>query len=289
MRLNRGRVFKKLGYNKIMKKDITTKETIKTITEDIAKYILKLQVEDVEFVDKELQRIEKREADIVALCKIDGVKSILHIEIQNNNDASMHLRMLRYYTDIQQRFENLEIHQYLIYIGKATLSMSDKIVKTNIKFRYNVIDMHQIDCQEFIKLDTPDALVLSILCDFKGRDELSVLIYITKRLEELTKDNEHRLGKYMLILETLSTNRNLKDKLKEAEEMLRDIRYEDLPSYEIGMERGMERGILQGVSQGIITTAITMIKEFNLSVEQVAKKLNISIEELKKHLKDRES
>jgi len=250
-----------------MKKDITTKETIKTITEDIAKYILELEVSDIEFVDKELQRVEKREADIVALCKIEGVESILHIEIQNDNDHTMPKRMLRYYTDIKFRFDTLPLYQYLIYIGKPKLSMKDKIVETNLNFRYNIIDMHTIDCNKFLKMDTPDALVLSILCDFKDRDELDILLYITRRLEELTKDDEHRLGKYMLILETLSTNRDLKDKLKEAEEMLREIKYEDLPSYEIGMERGIERGISQGISQGIIKTAITMIKEFNLSVE----------------------
>ena len=148
-----------------MKKDITTKETIKTITEDIAKYILQLNVKDIEFVDK-----------------------------------------------------------------------------------------------------------------------------------ELTRDDEHRLGKYMLILETLSTNRDLKEKLKEAEEMLRDIKYEDLPSYEIGMEKGMERGlergmergfskgVTQGKIDGVIDTAITMITKFKLSAEDVAKELNISIDELKKHL-----
>ncbi len=145
--------------------------------------------------------------------------------------------------------------------------------------------MHTIDCQKFLTMDSPDALVLSILCDFKGRDELDILLYITKRLEELTRDDEHKLGKYMLILETLSTNRDLKDKLKEAEEMLRDIGYEDLPSYEIGMERGMERGIQRGLSQGVIKTAITMINKFKLSVEDVSKELNISIDELKKHLK----
>jgi len=43
-----------------MKKDITTKDTIKTITQDISKYILNLDVADIEFVDKELQRVEKR-------------------------------------------------------------------------------------------------------------------------------------------------------------------------------------------------------------------------------------
>ena len=279
-----------------MKKDITTKETIKTITQDISKYILHLDVTDIKFIDKELQRIEKREADIVALCKIDGIESILHLEIQNSNDKIMSNRMLRYYTDIKHLYDNLPIHQYLVYIGKPKLSMKENIDELNLNFRYNIIDMHKIDCEEFIRLDTPEALVLSILCDFKGKDELDMLIYITRRLEELTKDSDYKLGKYMLILETLSTNRDLQNKLKEAEEMLRDIKYEELPSYEIGMERGIERGfnkgvdygkdkwLSQGLSQGIINTATTMIKEFNLSVEIVAKKLNISIDELKKHL-----
>ena len=91
-----------------MKKDITTKETLKIITQDISKYILGLNVTDIEFIDKELQRIEKREADIVALCKINGIKSILHIEIQNNNDKTMHNRMLRYYTDIKFKYPILK-------------------------------------------------------------------------------------------------------------------------------------------------------------------------------------
>lgn len=267
-----------------MKKDITTKDTIKTITQDIAKYILELNVTDVEFIDKELLRIEKREADIVALCKIDGKEAILHLEIQNSNDNVMADRMLRYYLDIKRTYKNIEIHQYCIYIGKAKLSMKKEIVESNLSFSYNIVDMHTIDCQKFLTMNSPDALVLSILCDFKGRDELEILIYITKRLEELTKDDEHQLGKYMLILETLSTNRDLKAKLKEAEEMLRDVKMEDLPSYEIGMERGIADGLSQGLSQGMIKTAIMMIQKFKLSVEDVAKELNISLDELKKHL-----
>ena len=259
-----------------MKKDITTKDTIKTITQDIAKYILELDVKDIEFVDKELQRIEKREADIVALCTVNGEKAILHLEIQNSNDKLMHKRMLRYYTDIRMRYDTLKIYQYLIYIGKPKLSMSDNIIEENINYKYNIVDMHTIDCQKFLTMDNPDALVLSILCDFKDRNELDVLTYILKRLEELTKDDESKLGKYMLILETLSSNRDRQKQLKKAEEMLRDTKLEDLPSYQIAMERGL--------SQGIIDTAITMIKKFNLSIDQVAKELNLSIDELKKYL-----
>ena len=275
-----------------MKKDITTKDTIKTITQDIAKYILELDVKDITFVDKELQRIEKREADIVALCKVNGKKAILHLEIQNDNDKTMNKRMLRYYTEIKLRFDNIKIYQYLIYIGKAKLSMSDNIIEDNINYKYNIIDMHKIDCEKFLAMNNPDALVLSILCDFKDKNEIDILSYILKKLEEFTQDNEHLHSKYMLILETLSGNRDLQKKLKEAEEMLRTTKLEDLPSYQIALERGIERGmtrgmnigINKGLSQGVLNTAITMINRFKLSIEDVAKELNISIDELKKHL-----
>jgi len=267
-----------------MKKDIISKEAIKTLAIDIAFYILKLNVKKLKFVDKELKRIEKREADIVAQCEIDGIEQMLHIEIQNSNDKLMPRRMLRYYTDIKTQFQNLEVKQYVIYIGKPKLSMDDYIKENNLEFKYNIIDMHTIDCEEFIRLDTPDALVLSILCDFKGKDELEMLKYIITRLAQLSKNDEHKLGKYMLMLETLSDNRDLKTKLKEAEDMLREIKYENLPSYEIGMERGIAQGISQGITQGIIESATLMIKEFNLSVDIVAKKLNISADKLREYL-----
>jgi predicted transposase YdaD len=99
-------------------------------------------------------------------------------------------------------------------------------------------------------------------------------------LQELTKDNTHLRGKYMVILEELSTNRDLQTKLKEVESMLRDMKLEELPSYQIGMERGVS----QGISQGITSSAIKMITKFKLSIEEVAKELNISIDELRKHL-----
>ena len=129
-----------------MHKDITTKETIQTITKDIATYILKLQIKNIRFIDKELKRVEKREADIVALCNIDDKDSILHLEIQNNNDSLMPKRMLRYYVDIKTKYPKLNIYQYLIYIGKQKLTMKDNIKDKNLNYRYNIIDMHDIDC-----------------------------------------------------------------------------------------------------------------------------------------------
>ena len=76
-----------------MKKDIISKEAIKTLAIDIAFYILKLNVKNLKFVDKELKRIEKREADIVAQCEIDGIEQILHIEIQNSDDKTRFIEL----------------------------------------------------------------------------------------------------------------------------------------------------------------------------------------------------
>ncbi len=290
-----------------MKKDITTKETVKTIVEDISRYILGFVISKVVFLDKELSRIEKREADIVVKCEIDGKEEILHIEIQNNNDSKMPIRMMRYYTDIKTLYPKIPVRRYLIYIGKRKCSIKDRIDEEDEFFRYNLIDMHKIDCEKFLKMDTPDALVLSILCDFKGRDEKDIIKYILTRLRELTEDDAYQLNKYMLILETLSTNRNLQDKVKEVEKMLRDIRLEDLPSFQIAKERLLrdinieelpsfqiakerveERAKREGKLEGKLETAITMIKEFGLSVKDVSDKLKLPLDEINRYLEKKD-
>ena len=51
-----------------MKKDIVSKRIIKKLLKEIAKYFLNnpIETDNIVFLDKELQRVEKREADIVA-------------------------------------------------------------------------------------------------------------------------------------------------------------------------------------------------------------------------------
>ena len=42
--------------------------------------------------------------------------------------------------------------------------------------------MRQIDCDALLKQDTPDALVLAILCDFKNLPTKDVAHYLVKRV-----------------------------------------------------------------------------------------------------------
>jgi hypothetical protein len=69
-----------------VKKD-AIKKLIKTLlVKDISKYILGIELDEFEFLDKEFERIKSRRADIVLNVKNEY---ILHIELQSNYDAKM--------------------------------------------------------------------------------------------------------------------------------------------------------------------------------------------------------
>ena len=235
------------------KKDIISKHVLKHLAADIANILLHLDIDNdsVELLSTEQQRIELRHADLVARVKQRNTQEsfILHVEIQNNNDKQMPLRMLRYFTDIQLAYPDERIHQYLVYIGKAALNMPDCFKAGDFNYRYHILDMHTVDCQLLLDQDTPDALVLAILCDFKECPVQDVVNYIVKRLQELLQDDERGFRNYFEMLETLSENRHLQPNIDEAKAMLTELNIEKLPSYNWGVAKGIEKGIEQGVFQ----------------------------------------
>ena len=90
-------------------KDIISKSILKRILLDMAVYLFKLELVDAERLFTETQRIEDRRADLVArVTPIQGEPFILHLEIQNNNDPQMAMRMLRYLSDIYRRIRAIE-------------------------------------------------------------------------------------------------------------------------------------------------------------------------------------
>lgn len=189
-------------------KDIVSKDILKRIAVDIARVLLKLEVNQAEIIETDYQRVEDRHADLVALMSGEAGQFILHIEIQNDNHRQMPWRMLRYRSDIGLARPEHDVRQYLIYIGKAPLTMPDRLRQSGLDYQYSIIDMHAVDCH---------ALVLAILCDFKGSSDREVVHYILQRLRALTGDNESRLREYLRMLEILSTNRSL-DRIIEEEQ-----------------------------------------------------------------------
>ncbi len=231
-----------------MQKDIVTKSLIEELAACLIVRLLKIPVvpDNIEWLNTEQHRVEDRRADMVVRIHSgeQNVPSLLHLEIQNNNHPQMPLRMLRYYTDIRLRWAEEPLRQYLIYTGKAPLNMPAGIAAFN--YHYELIDMRTIDCALLLGEDTPDALVLAILCDFKGRSARDIVGYIIRRLYQLTCERGDIFRRYLHMLELLSENRDLQETVKETEQMLTDFNIENLPSFQIAMEKGIEKGIEKG-------------------------------------------
>ena len=56
-----------------------------------------------------------------------------------------------------------------------------------------------------------------------------------------------------------------------------------------GLQRGVQQGLQQGFQQGIFETAIVMIKDFQLAIDDVVQKLNIKKEELLAYMEDKKA
>ncbi len=275
-----------------MKKDLILKEITKEAVKEVLKYILNIELDDFEFLDFEFPKIEKRDADIL----IKANEKIIHIEFQSRNDKNMHIRMARYFLEIYSRYP-YDIFQYVLYIGKEKLSMKNKIKTNSCEFSYEIIDLKTIPCDRFLKINNPEALVLAILCDFGEHNPKEVIKEILHKLYLLSK-NENEFRKYLLMLEELSTSRNLKEEVKEAEMGLQNLTWEDLPSYEIGLEKGLEKGLEEGlekglkkgleegIKKGVLKGKILMLKELGFSDKEISQKLNISQNKIEELLKE---
>jgi len=160
--------------------------------------------------------------------------------------------------------------------------MKQEIKRDDISYKYAIIDMKDIACEELLYHNNPSAVALSILCDFEGRDKQIVVNTILKRIKELTKGDEREYRNYLKKVNVLSTNRDLENEVEKGAKML-SVNVENMPFYKMGIKEGIQEGIEKGIEK----VAIAMLKT-NMSIEIIQKTTGLSlqkIEILKKRIK----
>ena len=239
-------------------KDLISKQLLQRILIGFGNRLFDLNIVEAELLSNEQARIESRRADLVARVKeADGKSYILHVEIQNDNQRDMPLRMMRYYSDIALAHAGDKIVQYLLYIGKAPMTMTDHVSDDGWQYRYRVLDMRDQDSEHFLNSDNPDALVLAILCDPKSLEPNALVAHIIKELRRLHGDKLDNLRDSLKMLDVLSGNRGLQDIVEETINMYIDE--EKLGIYQavkkrseaIGIKKGEAMGIKKGEARGI--------------------------------------
>ena len=231
-------------------KDLISKQLLQRILIGFGNRLFDLNIVEAELLSNEQARIESRRADLVARVKEgDGKSYILHVEIQNDNQQDMPLRMMRYFSDIALAHVGETIVQYLLYIGKAPMTMSDHFRGEDWLYRYKVIDMREQNSEHFLNSDNPDALVLAILCDPKSLEPNALVAHIIKELRRLHGDKLNNLRDSLKMLDVLSGNRGLQDVVEETINMYIDE--EKLGIYQAVKKRSEARGIKKGEARGI--------------------------------------
>ncbi len=79
-----------------------------------------------------------------------------------------------------------------------------------------------------------------------------------------------------------SINRDLEENVKKGVEML-TVDIEKIPFFQDGVKIGVKKG----VKEATFKNAIIMIKEFQLAIDDVVKKLNIKKEELLEYMNNK--
>ena len=226
-------------------KDLISKQILKRLLVEFGTQLFKLDIIEAELLSSEQPRVEGKRADLVARVKnTQGQSYILHVEVQNDNRSDLPIRMLRYYTDLALEHAGETIKQYLLYIGKAPLTMPDHVQTPDLRYHYQVLDMRSLDSKHFLASDNPDALVFAILCDFKGREPEALVAHIVKELRRLHGSKLDRFRDSLMMLDVLASNRDLQNLVKDNAAMFIEI--EKLGLYQLGVERGVERGMEQG-------------------------------------------
>jgi len=184
-------------------------------------------------------------------------ESILHMEFQSFNDTNMPWRMLRYYTAIAEKYKTHNIKQLVVYVGNEKLRMKSFLKIKNLVFKYEILDIRQIDCK--LLLESPDPMDRLLACLCKVEDEVYLIEKLIKTMEGM---NEEERKDYLLKALTLTELRpNLRIRLtEEVKPMPIVVRPEDikLPKkklrkdvlYRLGLEEGKQIGLEEGRKEG---------------------------------------
>ena len=150
------------------------------------------------------------------------------------------------------------------------------------RYCYRILDISKHDCEDFLNSANPDALVLAILCDFKGRDPHALVAEITSKLRRLHGSKLDSLRESLVMLDILATNRDLQHLVKETTSAM-FIEIEKLGIYQLAMERGLAQGIEQGEQRGL-QKAVTALAQRGFSLAEIAHDLEITESEVRRIL-----
>ena len=204
----------------------------------------------------------------------DGLRFLLHIEFQTDNEPNMVYRKAEYH-GIALNLRKMEIKHFVIYLGTQKPTMRTQLLENEIYRGFDLIDIHAIDHTIMLQSQVPDFIILAILADYPPEKAESVLRLILQQLKIACRNNSE-LSKFIKQLVILSRLRKIEDlTIKITEEMPITYNVETDYLYKKGIEKGIEKGKIE---------VICNARHEGIAIEVIAHLVNLPVERVRQVL-----
>ncbi len=231
-------------------------------------------IETTREITEKLQHTMEREPDFVRIVETEkGEQYILHLEFQTTNDKHMLLRMGEYHSLLMRRYD-LPIKHFVLYFGNSKPTMKTQLPADKVFRGFELKDMKDYKSSDFLRSESPEEVVMSILANFEGAKPGDVIERTLLRLQELTADAS-LLSKYAEQLMILSGLRKLSNETEQkVKAMAITIDIENNAFYKEGKREGklegLQEGKLEGLQEGKLEIAKQMLVSGRYSVAEIA-------------------
>jgi len=246
--------------------------------------------------EKENKKHKKYYLDLSVDCKLKDTDTKIYIifEHKSYHDKLTLIQILNYCLTIwENEIENNQkyltpIIPFIFYHGKTKANLKsnfkDYFKKSKaiegylMNFKFIIFDTNKIENSDIIESIDNIYLSASLLLMKNIFKDIKEIRPILKEIIKLDDDRVIRLFEYIIVIKDIE-----KEKFQE---ILKEIKGEDkMPSL---AQRWLDEGIAIGVQKGIFETAIVMIRDFQIAIDDVVEKLNIKKEELLEYIKQKE-
>ena len=198
------------------------------------------------WIDVELPKVQNLRVDLLAET---ARGELVQVELQSSNDPAMPLRMAEYAIGIY-RLLNRFPRQVVLYVGQSPLRMAATLRSPDLRFRYRVIDIRDLDGERLLRSPAVGDNVIAILA--RLRDHKIAIRRIVGRIAVLPPAERDKALGQLLIFAGL--RRLSKVVVEEARKMPidADIRKHEVigPWIRDARQEGVQEGLREGLQEG---------------------------------------
>jgi predicted transposase YdaD len=199
------------------------------------------------WLNVELPEVQNTRVDLVGQT-LAG--EFVHIEIQSANDPAMPLRMAEYALRLYRRLGKFP-YQTVLYVGSDPLRMSAELTHPELRFKYRLVDIREMDGQRLLESRHFGDNVIGILARLPDRVE--AVRHVLRTIAALPATERESALKQLLILSGLRQMEELVEQEAKNMPILNDIMDHKVLGREFkrGLQQGVQQGLQEGVRQGV--------------------------------------